>query len=94
MPGVDAIAARDAQGKTWLAITHLDPNRTAQVSIAVAGGKFKRARGETLAAPRVDSVNTFEAPKTVVPRAVQAQASGGALKLSLPPASVTVVALE
>ena len=28
----------------------------------------KAARGETLSAPKVDSVNTFEAPAAVVPK--------------------------
>ena len=27
LPRVDAIAARDAQGKFWLAVSNLDPNR-------------------------------------------------------------------
>ena len=94
LPRVDAIAARDASGKTWLAVSNLDPGRASQVTLDVPGTKFKRARGETLTAPRVDSVNTFEAPRTVAPKPFQAQASGGALKLSLPPSSVTVVVLE
>jgi alpha-N-arabinofuranosidase len=94
LPRVDAIAARDAAGKTWLAVSNLDPGQTASVTLDVSGMKFRRVRGETLAAPRVDSVNTFDAPRTVAPKPYQAQASGGSLKLSLPPASVTVVALE
>jgi alpha-N-arabinofuranosidase len=94
LPAVDAIAARDAQGKTWLAVTNLDPRQATQVAIDFKGATFRRARGETLAAPRVDSVNTFETPKTVTPRPVQAAVSGGKLKLSLAPASVTVVGLE
>ena len=94
LPRVDAIAARDAAGKTWLALTHLDPTRATSVTIDVAGAKFTRARGETLAAPRIDSVNTFDAPRAVTPVAVSARGSAGKLTLELAPASVTVVALE
>jgi alpha-N-arabinofuranosidase len=94
LPRVDAIAARDAAGKTWLALAHLDPDRSTQVAIDVAGTKISRARGETLSAPRVDSVNTFDAPRAVVPKPVSAQGKGGKLVLELAPASVTVVALE
>jgi len=94
LPRVDAIAARDAQGKTWLAVSNLDPGQATQVTLDVSAAKFKRARGETLTAPRVDSVNTFDAPTTVAPKPFQAQASGGQLKLSLAPASITVVSLE
>jgi alpha-N-arabinofuranosidase len=94
LPRADAIAARDAQGRTWLAVSNLDPGQAAVVTLEVSGTKFKRARGETLTAPRVDSVNTFDAPGTVAPKPFQAQASGGQLKLSLAPASITVVSLE
>jgi alpha-N-arabinofuranosidase len=93
LPRVDAIAARDAQGKTWLAVVNLDPASATEVTVEVPGS-FKRARGETLTAPRVDSVNTFQAPTTVAPRAFVAQASAGRLKLRLAPASITVVGLE
>ena len=51
-------------------------------------------RGETLAAPKIDSVNTFEAPNTVAPKAFTAKRTGGAMTLELAPASVTVVALS
>ena len=94
MPRIDAIAARDVQGKTWLAITNLDATRGGDVEIGGAAAGFRQARGETLAAPRFDSVNTFDAPRTVAPKPIQARASGGRLVLKLPPASVTVVALE
>jgi alpha-N-arabinofuranosidase len=94
LPRVDAIAARDAQGKTWLAVSNLDPDAAAEISLDVGGSKFKRARGETLVAPRVDSVNTFDAPNTVAPKPFSARASGSQLKMSLAPASITVVALE
>jgi alpha-N-arabinofuranosidase len=94
LPRVDAIAARDARGKTWLAVSNLDPRRATEIALEVTGTAFKRARGETLTAPRVDSVNTFEAPRTVTPKAFSADTSGGKLKLSLAPASITVVGLE
>jgi alpha-N-arabinofuranosidase len=94
LPRVDAIAARDAQGKTWLAVSNLDPDAAAEIFLDVGSSKFKRARGETLVAPRVDSVNTFEAPNTVAPKPFSARASGSQLKMSLAPASITVVALE
>jgi alpha-N-arabinofuranosidase len=94
LPRVDAIAARDAAGKTWLALTHLDPEHPVSITVDVAGAKFTRARGETLRAPRIDSVNTFDSPKAVSPQPVSARAAGGKLSLELAPASVTVVALE
>jgi alpha-L-arabinofuranosidase len=94
LPRVDAIAARDGAGKLWLAVSNLDPTRPASVKLDVTGMKVARARGETLVAPRVDSVNTFAAPQTVAPKPFSGRASGGAMSLQLAPASVTVLALE
>jgi alpha-L-arabinofuranosidase len=94
MPRVDAIAARDQSGKLWVALTNLDPARAAHVDIALAGSSATRARGKTLVAPRLDSVNTFEAPTAVVPKPYSAKGSKGRIPVELAPASVTVVALD
>ncbi len=94
LPRVDAIAAKDAAGKVWVALTNLDPHRKVKIDLAAAGLKAARANGQTLAAPKFNSINTFEAPNTVQPKPVSARASGGKLAIELAPASVTVVALE
>src|SRR5688572_10132130 len=67
LPRVDAIAARDAAGKLWLAVTNVDPNRPVTITANVAGLAARAATGQTLTAPKVDSVNTFAAPATVAP---------------------------
>ena len=94
LPRVDAIAAKDKAGKLWLEITNIDPTEPAEVELNLPGTTAKSASGETLTAPRVDSVNTFDAPSTVVPKTVSAKAEGGKLVLKLPPKSVTVVSIE
>ena len=94
LPRVDAIAAKDASGRLWLALTNLDPNRAVTIQPTIGGVVPKSAAGETLSAPKVDSVNTFEAPNAVAPKAFSAKAAGGALALTLEPKSITVVALE
>jgi alpha-N-arabinofuranosidase len=93
LPRVDAVAARDRGGKLWVAVTNVDPVRPASIEIELGKGAAS-ASGQTLAAPRIDSVNTFEAPNTVVPKPIAAKASAGKLVLRLAPASVTVVGLE
>jgi alpha-N-arabinofuranosidase len=60
----------------------------------VTGINAKAASGETLTAPKVDSVNTFEAPNTVEPKPISARAHGGKLILQLEPKSVTVFSVE
>jgi alpha-N-arabinofuranosidase len=94
LPRVDAIAAKDAAGKLWLAITNVDPNRSVEIEASLDGVTAKSAAGETLTAPKVDSVNTFERPQTVVPRPVSAKVQGGKLTLKLEPKSVTVIAVD
>jgi alpha-N-arabinofuranosidase len=90
---VDAIAARDKGGKVWIAIANVDPRRAVRIRIASNGQKNGTLRGETLAAPKIDSVNTFDAPNTVAPKSVTAERTGGVMTLELAPASVTVVSL-
>jgi alpha-L-arabinofuranosidase len=92
LPRVDAIAARDANGKIWLSLTNLDPNKPVTIEAAAPG--VKAARAETLSSPKVDSVNSFEAPAVVAPKPSSVKVSGGKVSLRLPPASVTVVALD
>ena len=94
LPRLDAIAAKDASGKLWLEITNLDPEEPAEIEAELAGSQVKSAAGEMLTAPKVDSVNSFEAPNAVVPKPISAKVQDGKLALKLEPKSVTVVALE
>ena len=94
LPRVDAIAASDTSGKLWLALANLDPNRPVDIEASLAGVAATSAAGETLTAPQVDSVNTFDAPHAVAPRPVRAQIQRGRLAIALQPRSVTVIAVE
>ena len=94
LPRVDAIAARDTSGKLWLEITNVDPNQPADIEVTLAGFTPKKAVGQTLTAPKVDSVNTFESPNTVIPKPISAKVEGGTLTLKLEPKSVTVISVE
>jgi hypothetical protein len=94
LPRVDAMAAKDASGKLWVEITNLDPEKPLQIHAELAGLAAKSASGETLTAPTVDSINTFAAPKTVVPKPISVKVQDGGLTLTVEPKSVTVVSLE
>ena len=93
LPRVDAIAAKSKDGKLWLGITNLDPNDPLEVELNLAGISAKSAAGETLTAPKVDSVNTFDAPNTVVPVPISAKLQAGKLTVRLEPKSVTVLSV-
>jgi alpha-N-arabinofuranosidase len=88
------VAARDASGKLWLEITNLDPEKPAEIDAEIAGMTAKSAKGETLTAPAVDSINTFAAPDAVGPKPISATLKEGKLTLTVEPKSVTVLALE
>ncbi len=94
LPRVDAIAAKDKDGKLWLEITNLDPNQPAEIEASLAGITPKFASGQTLTAAKVDSVNTFDAPNTVTPKAIAAKVEDGKITLRLDPKSVTVISIE
>jgi len=94
LPRVDAIAARDTAGKLWLSVTNVDPEKPLELEIALAGVSAKSAYGETLTAPKVDSVNSFTAPNTVTPKPASVRAQGGKVMLQAAPKSVTVVSIH
>jgi alpha-N-arabinofuranosidase len=94
MPRVDAIAARDTAGKLWLEITNVNPNEPLDVQVSVVGANLRSATGQTLTAARVDSVNRFDAPNTVMPKPISGKIQTSKLSLTLEPKSVTVVSLE
>src|SRR5262249_3014242 len=93
-PQVDAIAARAKDGKVWLALTNIDPNRPSEIDATVQGVRVGGASGEMLTAQTVDAVNTFDTPATVAPKPYSAAVSNNHLTLRLPPKSVTVIRLD
>ncbi len=94
LPRVDAIAAKDASGKLWMGMTNLDPNQPIEIEVDLAGMTPKSASGQTLTGAKVDSVNSFDAPNVVVPKAITGKVQGGKLSLKLEPKSVTVISVE
>ena len=94
LPRLDAIAAKGKDGKIYLSLTNLDPSQPLEVDASAMGFTAKSATGQTLSAPKIDSVNDFDHPDTVSPKPVSATAKNGALVLMLPPESVSVVQLN
>jgi alpha-N-arabinofuranosidase len=74
--------------------TFLDPNESVKIEANLAGISVRSAVGETLTAPKVDSVNTFEAPTAVAPKTVAARVQDNNVTLKLGPKSVTVISIE
>ena len=94
MPRVDAVAARDAAGKLWVAVTNVDPNQPAEIAIELPAGSARRASGQVLTAAKVDAINTFAAPDAVTPKPIAANLQGGKLVVTLPAKAVAVLGVE
>jgi alpha-N-arabinofuranosidase len=94
LPRLDAIAAKDATGTLWLALTNVDPHRPARIETTLAGITPRSATGETLTGAAIDSVNTVDAPDTVAPKPAQVTLDGQRLSVTLPAKSVTVIGVR
>ena len=94
LPRVDAVAAKDAAGTLWLSFTNVDPNRPAEIAATLSGFTPRSASGETLTGPRIDSVNSVDAPAAVTPQAAAVTLAGNRLSLTLAPKSVTVIGVR
>jgi alpha-N-arabinofuranosidase len=90
LPIVDASAARGRDGKLWLALVNLDPDRAAQVTTAIPG----TASGRMLTAARMDAHNSFDQPNVVVPQPFAGRRVGDRLVFELPAKSIAVVGIE
>jgi alpha-N-arabinofuranosidase len=94
LPGADAIAFRDKDGKLHAALVNLDPHEGKTIELAAPTKRFGTAKGTVLTAPSVNSINTFEAPDTVAPKPIEARVQGGKVTVELPPLAVAVIALD
>jgi alpha-N-arabinofuranosidase len=95
MPSVSATAARGADGVIRVAMTNVDPNRPATVSLALDGVTATNATGRILTAATIDAHNEFGQAPAVVPVAFTgAQVAGGTLSATLPAKSVVVLELR
>ena len=90
LPIVDASAARGRDGKLWLALVNLDPDRAAQVTTSIPG----TARGRVLTAAQMDAHNSFDHPEAVTPQPFAGHSTGDRLVLDLPAKSVAVVEIQ
>jgi alpha-N-arabinofuranosidase len=93
LPRVDAVGARGTDGKLYLALVNLDPARPTTVRVTLPQGDVKTATGQVLTAPNVNSVNTFDAPRTVVPAPIAGKVAGGVVTIALPAKSVAMMEL-
>jgi alpha-N-arabinofuranosidase len=95
LPSLHASASRDGSGVVHLSVVNLDPNRPADVSLALSGASARKVSGRTLTAPSITALNDFGTAPAVKPVPIgNVQVQGGQVRLQLPSKSVTVLAIE
>jgi alpha-N-arabinofuranosidase len=95
VPSVSGAAARGADGVVRVAMTNVDPNRSASVSLSVDGVQATAATGQLLTAATIQSHNDFGSADVVKPAPFTgATVAGGSLSVTLPPKSVVVLELR
>jgi len=95
VPSVHGSAVRGKDGAVYVALTNLDPNRGASVSVRLQGLQAANVSGRILTANTITAHNTFEQPETVKPAAFTgARIADGALSVTLPSKSVVMLELR
>jgi alpha-N-arabinofuranosidase len=94
LKAVNASASRDKNGITHISLVNIDPNKEQTLSIDISGASYKTISGRILKSARMQDYNSFDNPEKIKPAAYDgAKIAGNKLTLTLPPASVVVLAL-
>jgi alpha-N-arabinofuranosidase len=95
LPQVSLSASRSDNGAIHLSAANCDPNRAASLVCEFQGFTPRRATGRLLTADAMNAHNTFEAPRTIQPRALESiEFDGARLKTTLPAKSIVVIAVQ
>jgi alpha-N-arabinofuranosidase len=95
IPAVTVSASRDNDGKVHVSLTNADPHHAINLSGTLDGMAATSVSGRVLTAPAINSYNSFTAPNTVQPAALEgAKIEGGKLAVTLPPKSVVVLEIQ
>ena len=88
---ISATASVAKDGTTHVSLVNTSPTESLPVELSIEG-ESRTFRGRSLTANKLDAHNTFDKPDTVKPRPLTDwDAEGNILRLTLPPASVSVI---
>jgi len=96
LSSISASASKDSTGVTHITMTNLDPKNDQSVTIDIRGLNVgKVLGGRVLTAPKVNSINSFDHPNTIVPDDFNdASLSNNELTINIPAKSVIVLGLK
>lgn len=95
LPAVSASASLNRQGLMNISLTNIDASKQHEVTIDLDNIRAKNVKGRILSSKRLQDHNTFDQPNMITPQAFTGfTVNGSTLKVTLPPFSVVVLALE
>ena len=95
MTALNASASRDKDGKLHLSLVNLDPNKSAQITMKIAGAIAKNITGRVLTAGAMDAINTFDKPDAVKPvQFTGFKIQGDQVTMTVPSKSVVVLEIQ
>ena len=82
-------ASRSGDRGLTLTLVHTHPTEPLEVALNLKGGRAAAVRQTVLSHERLNAHNTFAEPLTLVPRTTDTNLTGGLLRPTLAPASIT-----
>lgn len=95
LPAISVSASTDSLGVTHISLVNIDIKNSQDVTIDIAGSKFKTVSGKILTSEKVQDYNSFESPDKIKPAAFKGTVlTNSLLKVKLPAFSVVVLELK
>lgn len=89
-----SVSASKKDGAVTISICNTSLTEDEELEISLSGGSYICESAEVLTAKSMTDCNTFDAPETVAPSALNASVSDGILKCTLPKMSASVITLK
>jgi alpha-N-arabinofuranosidase len=95
LPAVSASASVDKAGVAHISLVNIDSKNAQEISIDLAGSKYKNLSGRILTSQKLQDYNAFDNPGKIKPAAFKdAQLKDNTVRVKLPPFSVVVLELK
>ncbi len=92
IPSINASASKDSAGVIHISLVNLNPNTNIAIKIVLKGVNWKMIAGQIITSGKVNDINTFEKPNTILPAVYNsARKEGNQLVLELPSKSVVMI---
>ncbi len=95
LPAISASASRDNEGKVHISLVNIHPKQDIQLNITLGEKAGRKVSGSLLSSEKIQSHNTFDNPKEVVPvEFKEAKINRDKLELTIPAHSVVVLEIQ